>query len=195
MTALTVALIAQLAATPACSVPGMVATFWPSVVRKESHYDPLALHDDTVSRSYYPETAEASEALATRLMLAGHSIGVGLSQLTATSPALFQHKFGISIREALDPCLNMKVGARFYVAGALSIYNSGNATSGLAYAAAVMADSHAVDAAPAPPRQAADQNDPPPPSWDMEAVADWRRRHAPTPEDAALARRRRACNR
>jgi len=186
MSALPLALIMQLAANPDCTVPGMVKEFWAAVVRKESHYDPLALHDDTASRSYYPNTAEASEALATRLMGQGHSVGIGLSQLTASSPAQFERKFGIKTRAALDPCRNMRVGARFYVAAALSIYNSGTTTKGQTYAADVMADVRAVEAAPEP-KQQVDPNDPQPPSWDMEAVADWRRRHLPTPEDAVEA--------
>ena len=55
-----------------------------------------------------------------------------------------------------------------------------------AYAADVMAK---IPAGAEPPseKQQVDPDDPQPPAWDMEAVADWRRRHAPTPEDAALA--------
>jgi hypothetical protein len=141
MSALSLALIIQLAATPACTVPGMVDAFWPAVVRTESHYDPLALHDDTASRSYFPDTAEASEGLALKLMGQGHSIGVGLSQLTASSPAEFQNKFGITVRGALEPCRNMQTGARFYVSRSLAIYNAGSPSSakGAEYASRVMA--------------------------------------------------------
>ena len=139
MAALTWAFIAHLAAQPACTVPGMVPEFWPAVVQGESSYDPLALHDDTASRAYYPDSAEASEAIATRLMTAGHSVGVGLSQLTASSPQEFLSKFGLTIREALDPCRNMQAGTRFYVDRALRIYNTGSPTKGAAYAARVAA--------------------------------------------------------
>ena len=83
MTALSIAFVMQLAAKPACTVPGMVKEFWPAVVRKESHDDPLALRDDAESHFYYPKNVEAPKELAPRLMLAGHSVGVGLSQLTA----------------------------------------------------------------------------------------------------------------
>ena len=137
MPALTWAFIAHLAAQPSCTVPGMVPEFWPAVVQGESSYDPLALHDDTASRAYYPDDAEAAEALATRLMSAGHSVGVGLSQLTASSPQEFSNKFGLTVREALDPCQNMHVGARFYVDRALRIYNTGSPAKGAAYAARV----------------------------------------------------------
>ena len=139
MSALTWAFIAHLAAQPACTVPGMVPEFWPAVVRGESSYDPLALHDDTTSRGYYPDSAVAAEVLATRLMSAGHSVGVGLSQLTASSPQEFSNKFGLTIRDALDPCRSMHVGARFYVDRALRIYNTGSPIRGAAYAARVTA--------------------------------------------------------
>jgi type IV secretion system protein VirB1 len=140
MSALSLALIAQLAATPACTVPGMVPDFWQAVVHRESNYDPLALHDDTASRSYYPDTADAAEALATKLMAQGHSVGVGLSQLTASDPAAFQTKFGINLRDALDACRNMATGARFYVSRSLAIYNAGSPSSakGIGYASRVM---------------------------------------------------------
>jgi hypothetical protein len=141
MSALSLALITQLAATPACTVPGMVDAFWSAVVKVESHYDPLALHDDRTNQSYYPDTAEASEALALQLMAQGHSVGVGLSQLTASSPTEFQNKFGITIRDALEPCRNMQSGARFYVSRSLAIYNAGSPSSakGAEYASRVMA--------------------------------------------------------
>ncbi len=140
MSALSWATVLHLSAMPACSVPGMVPEFWPSVVRVESHYDPLALHDDTASRSYYPDTSAETEATARRLMAAGHSIGVGLSQLTAGSEARFFEKFGLSIRQALDPCTNMQAGARHFVNGALQRYNTGKTDSpaGQAYALRVI---------------------------------------------------------
>jgi type IV secretion system protein VirB1 len=138
MSALTLALVLQLAAKPDCSVPGMVPEFWPAVVKAESHYDPLALHDDMESRSYYPDSVEKAEAIATQLMAQGHSVGVGLSQLTAKSPTAFFNRFGLTIRDALDPCRNMQTGARFYVRGALSVYNSGTTTKGVGYAGRIM---------------------------------------------------------
>lgn len=138
MSAVSLALVLQLSANPACTVPGMVPEFWPAVVRQESHYDPLALHDDTANRSYYPDNVEVAEAIATRLMAQGHSVGVGLSQLTATSPAVFLSRFGLTVRDALDACRNMQTGARFYVQGALSIYNTGTATKGAGYAQGIM---------------------------------------------------------
>jgi type IV secretion system protein VirB1 len=134
VSALSAALIAQLTMTPACTVPGMVPQFWPSVVRAESHLVPTALHDDTVNRpfgkSYYPATEDEAEDIARRLMAAGHRVGVGLSQLTASSEPKFIRRFGTTLRAALNPCLNMKIGASFYVTGALSIFNTGSPVRG-----------------------------------------------------------------
>jgi hypothetical protein len=52
--------------------------------------------------------------------------------LTARSEQQFRQKFGLTIREALDACSNMHAGARHYVAGALSVYQSGNPETGIA---------------------------------------------------------------
>ena len=126
---------------PACTVPGMVPAFWPMVVLPESSRNPWALHDDTAGRAYYPNSAAAAEMIARRLMGAGHSVGVGLSQLTARSEQLFRDRFGLTVREALEPCPNMRAGARHYVLGALSIYNTGHLARGIqnGYAASVLA--------------------------------------------------------
>src|SRR4051812_9455714 len=136
MSAVSLAMILQLAASSACSVPGMVPEFWPLVVKAESRRDPLALHDDDTNTAYFPPTAEAADAIAIRLMSQGHSVGVGLSQLTARNQQHLHDKFGITVRQALDACTNMHIGARHFVIGALSMYNSGSPTSsaGTAYA-------------------------------------------------------------
>lgn len=135
--------------TSACTVSGMVPEFWPRVVKIESRYDPNAIHDDTANISHYPDSAPEAEALVRRLLAEGHSVGVGLSQLTANSEAGFVHKFGLSIHDALQPCLNMRAGASFYVTSALSIYNSGSPTRGMDYAMKVQGVTVATgDAAP-----------------------------------------------
>lgn len=140
MTALAWPVIMSLASNPACTVPGMVPVFWPAVVRGESSFDPHAIHDDDTGRSYYPATADIAHAITIRLMAAGHSIGIGLSQLTARSETAFQYRFGLMVRAAFDPCRNMKAGAIHYVHGALSIYNSGSPTRSLPYATRILAD-------------------------------------------------------
>jgi hypothetical protein len=87
---------------------------------------------------------------------------------------------GLTMATALDPCANFQAGAKVLFAK----YN-GSPPDGVkaAYAADVIAKIP-TESAPLPP--ANDPADPQPPSWDIEAVAEWRRRHAPTPEDVQV---------
>lgn len=174
------AAVMSLAGTPACSVEGMVPSFWPRVVAQESGYDPLALHDDTTGTPYHPATIDEAEIIARRLLSIGHSVGVGLSQLTAKSEDRFYQKFHITVREALTACSNMHAGAQLYVSGALSIYNSGTPTGAPLYAASVQRIRlEETPAAPRPPEATADDpKDPRPPAWNADALYDWNRRHS-----------------
>lgn len=169
MSALSFTVVLALASQPSCTVPGMVPDFWPMVVRQESHYDPNALHDDTTGQSYYPADADAAEALATRLMTAGHSVGVGLSQLTASSQPEFWAKFRLTIHAALNPCANMHAGAAHYVSRSLAIFNSGRPDSppGVRYATAVQAVRVVNDAATA---TASPCPEPDPAGWHVMAM-------------------------
>lgn len=169
MSALTYAFIMQLAAQPACSAIGMVPEFWQRVVKHESGYNPLALHDDTTSTAYFPGSVEASESLALQLMAKGHSVGIGLSQLTAKNPESFQKRFHITVQDALDACTNMHAGARWYVTGALSTYATGDPGKNLKYADAILADGWATAAnqsQTAASKPALMANDPCPEHWD-----------------------------
>lgn len=188
---LSLAVILQLAATPACTASEVPAANVAAVVRQESRFHPYAIRDETTDRSYYPDTREDAEALAVRLTAQGHLLGVGLMQLTP--PA----NFGLSIAEAFDPCKNMKAGAELLAANfklewqalmrALSRYNSGSPTRAEAYAKRVFAQAQRnarmpslalaplIDApvppGPAKPRHAPPAPKPPcAPTWDVWAV-------------------------
>lgn len=143
MTVLSWAAIMALAAQPTCTYPGMVQEFWPAVVHQEARhgdgYSPYAVHDDTADQSFYPDTPDFAARMAVALMGIGHSVGVGLSQLTARSVTEFQTKFGMSVQDAMDPCANMRAGALHYVDRALRIYNSGSPDRSASYAASVRA--------------------------------------------------------
>ncbi|WP_368040677.1 MULTISPECIES: transglycosylase SLT domain-containing protein [Roseicella] len=145
-----------------------------AVARQESGFHPLAIRDEQTDRSYFPETLEAAETLATSLTAQGHLLGVGLMQLTPPS------RFGLSIREALDACKNMRAGAellatnyRRAIRAALSTYNSGHPTRAEAYARSV--EAHAArmppiaDPSPAPTPSPAPAAAPTgcAPSWDV----------------------------
>lgn len=189
MAVLPLALVMQMTATPACSFPGMVPQFWPHVLNVESRYgggySQFALHDDDANQSYYPDTQDAAEALARRLMAQGHSVGVGLSQLTARSEGQFFTKFHLTVRQALDDaCTNLRAGARFFVERALSIYNSGSPTGAPRYAVSITdaiqnGTASGAPALPAPPVPLPDTSGPvvftpggrdpkqAPPSWNV----------------------------
>jgi type IV secretion system protein VirB1 len=90
-------------------------------------------------RSFYLDSLEASVAKATELIRNGHTVSIGLAQVNDRNLA----RYGVSIREVFDPCLNVSVGGRiltdFYLKAlakfgsqqkalhaALSAYNSGD---------------------------------------------------------------------
>jgi type IV secretion system protein VirB1 len=110
---------------------------------------------------------------------ANGTIDVGIAQVNSTNFGWL----GLTMATAFDPCRNIAAGARVLFAK----YN-GNPPDVVkaAYAADVIAKIPAGAQPPLDKRQV-DPDDPQPAAWDMEAVADWRRRHAPTPEDAAEA--------
>lgn len=139
MAVMALALILQLSQKPECSHPGMAPQFWPAVIHGESSNDPLAIGDDDAHASYYPANVEEAVHLARTLWARGHSIGIGLSQLTARTEQQFVARFHITLVQAFDACTNMHIGATHYVSGALQIYNSGRANSAPVYAARVEA--------------------------------------------------------
>jgi type IV secretion system protein VirB1 len=187
MTAL--AFAAAIALAQSCTVPDVPAENVLAVARQESGLMPWALHDDDARQGFRPTSAEQAISLAKRLMAQGHSVGVGLMQLTARSEAAFRTKFGVTVEDALnDPCQNIHAGAALLAANyhaaasasrkaalaALQTYNSGSPTGAPDYAAAVVRIAARMPSlAPAqPPRAPAAAEPPPapspaPPRWDL----------------------------
>jgi type IV secretion system protein VirB1 len=108
---------------------------------------------------------------------ANGTIDVGIAQVNSANFGWL----GLTMATAFDPCRNIAAGARV-----LFVKYNGNPPDAVKadYAADVVAKIPA-GAEPPPEKQQVDPDDPQPAAWDMQAVADWRRRHAPTPEDAA----------
>jgi type IV secretion system protein VirB1 len=90
-------------------------------------------------RSHYPDSLDVAVATATELVRKGHTVSLGLSQVNDRNLS----RYGISIRDVFDPCVNVSVGGRiltdFYtravtkfgqnaaaLQAALSGYNSGD---------------------------------------------------------------------
>ena len=123
-----------------------------SIIGTESGGHPFAIHDNTSGRSYKPGTVEQAARLAQTLLMSGHRLDLGLMQINANAwfaPAR------VTLGEAFNPCLNIAFGTTILSAAyarqsgqglsssevlkrALSIYNSGSATRGLAYAEQVL---------------------------------------------------------
>jgi type IV secretion system protein VirB1 len=96
-------------------------------------------------KSHFPETKAEAEALANRLIDAGHVIGVGLAQVSSRNLA----SRGLTVADALEPCLNLRAGGEilteFYAAAlarhpgdpqraliaAISAYNTGDFIAGV----------------------------------------------------------------
>jgi len=101
----------------------------------ESGHNPLAIHDNTSSRSYFPsDMAEATRVLTS---LTGHSVDAGIAQITrANWPRL-----GLNERNLFDPEANLCAGAVVLIQDyeAACRYNTGkpNCPPGNNYADAI----------------------------------------------------------
>ncbi|MBD5606888.1 MAG: lytic transglycosylase domain-containing protein [Candidatus Eremiobacteraeota bacterium] len=157
--------LAQLLRECAANVDARTMT---AVVRVESGGNVLALHDNTLRRSFAPADNVEAVAWANQLIRLGHSVDIGLSQInSANLPGL-----GIGIGAAFEPCTNLHAGAtilgndyfsaaRTFGPGqialrhALGAYNTGSFFAGQGYinqilAAAGMPPEYGIaDAAPA----------------------------------------------
>ena len=119
--------------------PNVDARTMTAVVRVESGGNVLALHDNSLRRSFAPVDAREAIAWAQQLIGLGHSVDIGLSQInSANLPSL-----GIGVAAAFDPCTNLRAGAgilggdyasasrrfgpgQFALRRALAAYNSGS---------------------------------------------------------------------
>jgi type IV secretion system protein VirB1 len=79
-----------------------------AIIQVESSGNPLAIGDNTTSRSYYPRNRPTAEALAVRLLEAGHSLDLGIAQIDSMNLA----GFGVDAHAIFDPCTNLNVGSR-----------------------------------------------------------------------------------
>jgi type IV secretion system protein VirB1 len=122
-----------------------------AIVAVESGGDPLAIGDNTTRRSYQPPDRATAEALAHRLIAAGHSIDLGIAQINDANLA----HLALTVRTAFDPCANLGAGSeilaqdyaiatRRFGAGqvalrhAIGMYNAGSLDAGASYVRRVM---------------------------------------------------------
>lgn len=78
-----------------------------AIVRVESNAYPLAIYDNTTRRSFSPHTIHDAMTTARALLDAGHSVDLGLAQVNASNLP----RLGINVRDAFDPCTNLRGAA------------------------------------------------------------------------------------
>jgi type IV secretion system protein VirB1 len=133
-----------------------------ALIRVESGGRPLAIHDNTLHRSFAPRDANQGVAWANQLLRLHHSVDLGLSQINDVNLP----RLAMSVRDAFDPCINVHGGAtilaadyrmassrfgpgQFALRHAIGAYNSGSLFAGYSYVekilqAAGIADSDVV---------------------------------------------------
>jgi type IV secretion system protein VirB1 len=181
---------ALLAARCASAVP--VATL-KAVAWTESGFDPWALHDNTTGRTKNAASLAFALADATRWIGQHHSVDVGLMQINAAN----LHALGMTVSDALDPCMSLAGGAAVLRAAygggvtpaeqqaallmALSRYNTGSPFQGImnGYARTVLENAgrgqEALPILPAPASSPADPNVPPP--WNVSDTGTYAQQH------------------
>jgi type IV secretion system protein VirB1 len=123
-----------------------------AIVRVESGGNSLALRDNTLDRVFSPVNAAEGTAWANQLLGLGHSLDLGLSQVNSANLP----KLGISVRDAFDPCVNLRAGStilgadysaaasqfgsgQYALRRALGAYNSGSLYAGQRYVNEILA--------------------------------------------------------
>jgi type IV secretion system protein VirB1 len=78
-----------------------------AIVSVESAGDRLALHDNTLGRSFSPASGDEAVAWTQQLLALGHSVDIGLSQINSRNLP----RLGLRVEEAFDSCTNLRAGA------------------------------------------------------------------------------------
>jgi len=124
--------------------PGVAIPTLRAVAAVESHFDPLAVRDNTTHESWAPSSLTAASALAKGRLKLSHSIDIGLMQINSGNLASLH----MGIEDALDPCQSLDAAHRIlqiaFAAGSseaerqaailitLSRYNTGRPLAGIA---------------------------------------------------------------
>ena len=135
---LTLQMFLQLASVAAPSVaPETLAAF----AQHESGLNSTALHDNTTGLTLKPATAEEAVALASSLLMQGHSLDLGIMQVNSAN----MQRAGLTVAGAFDPAQSIRAGAQILAAAyqqcrrggpveeqaalrcAASVYNTGDA--------------------------------------------------------------------
>lgn len=110
---------AELEALMRQCAPQVHPTTLKAIVRQESAGHAYVLSDDgpaklpwrvrkNMLRSFYPASKEEAVRLAETLTAQGHMVGIGLTQISNRH----LQRFGMTVRDALEPCTNLQIGAQ-----------------------------------------------------------------------------------
>jgi type IV secretion system protein VirB1 len=141
-----------LAGLMARCAPNVAPSTMAAIVQVESGGDPLAIGDNTTRRSYYPRDRATGEALARRLLNAGHLLDLGIAQIDSMNFA----RLRVNVHTAFDPCTNLRASSvllsadyafaeQRYGSGqvalhhAVGMYNTGRLDGGASYVRQVLA--------------------------------------------------------
>ena len=116
--------------------PGTLA----AVADAESHFNTLAIHDNTTRQNVTALDTRGAVAIATTLIAAGHSVDLGLMQIDSANLA----RLGLTVATAFDACSSVRAagellaqdyqakgqGPQAALLEALSRYNTGTAWQG-----------------------------------------------------------------
>lgn len=113
-----------------------------ALAKTESGFETLAILDNKTGESHVFRTLDEAAATVEQLIARGDSVDVGLMQINSAN----LKRFGMSARDALDPCKSIHAGAEIltknYLSSqnaptdqvalrdAISQYNTGNRTAG-----------------------------------------------------------------
>jgi len=127
-----------------------------AVAAVESHFDPLAIRDNTTHESWTPSSRGAAAALAKDRLKLGNSVDIGLMQINSANLA----SLGMEVEDGFDACHSLDAARRIlqtaFSAGSseaerqaailitLSRYNTGRPLAGIAngYADQVISAQH-----------------------------------------------------
>jgi len=114
--------------------PAIAPVTMAAVVQQESGGNPLALHDNTSGKSYWPASLTEAAQIARILIAQGHSVDMGLAQINSRNLP----RLGVSVDQVLQPCENLRAAQAVLLEGwkrsadlraTLSAYNTGQLAS------------------------------------------------------------------
>lgn len=109
MAVLTIATALQIAVRCAPGVPP--ETLLP-VAHVETGLSEFDVGDNTTHRSYRPKTLQEAVAVATRLIAAGHSLDLGITQINTAAGHL--QRRNLPIAAAFDACTALRIGGEVF---------------------------------------------------------------------------------